>query len=186
MTPEGSVFGGERAGGTRGAFDVEERDACSVGRECGRVDVAVELREATRRDCRRDERDRDRAGRPGSAQSERKASEAESGDQARSEALQELAGRGGGDGLAVGEIVDGGDANLAGFEPGDALAVGRDGNLGDGACAVFAGEDFVELSGGWRGCGLRGRGLRVYGEQCERTEKQSAPETARRRALGKC
>ncbi|MEI9967602.1 MAG: hypothetical protein WDM87_02865 [Terracidiphilus sp.] len=42
-------FRSERAGGSRGAFDVEKRDALAVGRECRRVNVAVEFREAMSR-----------------------------------------------------------------------------------------------------------------------------------------
>lgn len=42
----GRSFGRERARGTRGAVDIEERDGLSVGRECGRVNVAVEIAES--------------------------------------------------------------------------------------------------------------------------------------------
>ncbi len=66
-----------------------------------------------------------------------------------------MARRGDGDGLALGKIVERGEANLACFKPCDALAVGRDGDLSDGAGAALGGEDPVELGCGWRGCGLR-------------------------------
>ncbi len=84
-------FRGERAGGSCGALDVEKRDAVSVRRECGRVDVAVELREA-KGGIAVEMREIEIGLAAGSAQSERKASDAESGDQARSEALQEWPG----------------------------------------------------------------------------------------------
>ncbi len=66
-----------------------------------------------------------------------------------------LAGRRSGDGLAMGEIVERGEAYLTCVKPCDPLAVGRDCNLSDGAGATLAGKDLIELSGsGLRGCGL--------------------------------
>lgn len=57
--------------------------------------------------------------------------------------------------MALGQIVERGEANLAGVKPSDALAVRRDGNLSDGVGATVAGKDLIELSGGGlRRCGL--------------------------------
>ena len=41
----GQGFGGKGAGGTSCAFDIEERDGLSIGRECRRANVAMELGE---------------------------------------------------------------------------------------------------------------------------------------------
>ena len=47
MTPEGGVSAESAPGVRRGAFYVEKCDGLSVGRECGRVDVAMEFGEAS-------------------------------------------------------------------------------------------------------------------------------------------
>ena len=83
-----------------------------------------------------------------------------------------MAGRRSGDGLAMGEIVEWGDAYLTCVKPGDALAVGRDCNLSDGAGATLAGKDLIE----WCGGGLDGGrlcecGLGVSEQWCEDAEE---------------
>ena len=162
----GRSFRGECARGTRGSFNVEERDGLAVGRECRGVDVAVELAEAnggTAVEMREEE-----VGLVawiGAVGEER-----DGGGVGRPSKFGRVAGLawGFGDWLALGEIVERGEANLASLKPGDALAVGRDGELSEGASAVLGGKDLVEL----RGIGLRGCGLSVSEERRDEAEEE--------------
>ena len=143
MTPEGRV---RRRARRRVAWrpDIEKRDAFSVGRERGRVNVTVEFSEAMGR-IAVEMREIEIGLLAGSVAIGK---EGDRGGVGRPDEIGGVAGiswRGGGDGLALGEIVDRGDANLAGFKPCDAFAIGRDGDLGDGPRLIFAGEDFVEF-----------------------------------------
>jgi hypothetical protein len=140
----GRCFGGKRAGGTCCAFDVEKRDALSIRRESRRVDVAVEFGEADGGfaiEMREKE-----IGLPAGIGTV--GEEGDGGGVGRPDEIggvAGLAGRYGGDGLALDEIVERGEANLAGLKPDKALGIGRDGDLGEGAGAILAGENFVEL-----------------------------------------
>jgi hypothetical protein len=97
-----------------------------------------------------------------------------------------LAGRCGGDGLALDEIVEiaktvqRGDTNLASFNPGKALGIGRNGDLSEGAGAILAGENFVELCRRWNDCGLGGGGglSVIEGSRAESDKNGSAMEAA--------
>ena len=140
----GQALRGESAGGAGGSFDIKEGNFGSVGRKSRIVDVAVETSQTH---CRiaiqplqievqlpvgigaiGEEGEGGGIGRPG-----------EIGFSAG------LSGRSRGDTLALSEVVDGGNTDLAALEPGETLAVGRDGNLADGKTAVQVGEDLIEL-----------------------------------------
>jgi hypothetical protein len=175
----GSVHGGEGPGRTRGAFDIEEGDALAVGREGGRIDIAVEIGEAPGRVAvEMREIEVGLAAEIGAI-----GEEGEGGGVGRPGEVGFGAGAvgrgGGGDALAIAEVVEGGNENHATVEPGDALAVGGSGNLADGLGAPLAGKRLVEADGGGRGCG----GLGANGQEggCAEDERQGgAAEAARR------
>ena len=140
----GRVHGGEGSGGTRGAFDIEEGDALAVGREGGRIDVAVELGEALGRVAvEMREIEVGLAAEVGAI-----GEEGEGGGVGRPDGIGLRAGfvgRGrGGDALALVESAERSDANFAAFEPGEALAVGRNGDLADGLDGPGAGRGWAE------------------------------------------
>ena len=156
----GRCFGGERSGRPRGALDVEKGDGLSVGREGGRVDVAMQVADA--------------AGRTAVEMREIEVGllagvcaigeESDGGGAWRPDELGRVAGLtgcSGSDRKRLREAGVRGDMELTRLKPGDALAIGRDGDLGDEVGAALMGEDFVEARGGRRG-GLRrgGGGLR--------------------------
>ena len=170
----GRVHGGESSGRTGGAFDIEEGDALAVGRESGRIDIAVESGETPGRiavEMREIE--------IGLAAEVRAiGEEGEGGGVGRPDGVRLGAGavgrRGGGDALAMAEIVEGSNENHPAVEPGDALAVGRNGDLADHDGAPLA---------VWRWTGVRGAGRGSLGANrqeggCAEDERQGGAAEA--------
>ena len=87
-------FRSERAGGSRGALDVEKRDAGSVRRECRRGNVAVEFRD-TASGVAVEVRKKKIGLLAGSVAIGEEGDPGGVGDQTRSEALQEFPGEAG-------------------------------------------------------------------------------------------
>ena len=84
-----------------------------------------------------------------------------------------LSGRGCGDKLALADVVEGCEVDLAALRPSEALAVRSDSNLADGKTSVEVGQDLIELGRGGEGDGIGALRADRQGKSCAEEQRQN-------------
>ena len=190
----GQILGGECPCRASRSFHIEESNAFSIRGKGGRIYISVQLGEPARGTAVEagDVKVALSAG-IGAIGKERDSARIRRPDKVRFATRLPL--RGGSDRLALGEVVNGRDLQLAALRPRKAFAVRRDRNLANGSAVTQAGEDFVDARRGGRDDGvLSSRGQnggcakdKHQGGKAEATKHERHRENAnssKRRAAG--